>query len=236
MRILITRPEPDNTELKRFIEQHGHQVYAAPMLAFQEIEIAWPDLSHYDAVITTSKSAVRVLSKNQGNREMPLYTVGEQSARLARQNGFTNVVSGPGNVKGLINMIQEEGFEKPLLYIRGKHITVDLKTFLYRHYVDELVIYEMLENTELPDDVYLALENNEIDVVLLYSLRTAKSFFTVIENLGENDAIKEGLKRTIALCLGESVIEYVSKNHEGLVKKIESPSQVQLLETLENLK
>ncbi|MEM8833746.1 MAG: uroporphyrinogen-III synthase [Pseudomonadota bacterium] len=236
MRILVTRPEPDNTELKRFIEQHGHHAYAAPMLAFKELDVVWPDLNDYDTVVTTSKNAVRLFSKNQENREIPLYTVGEQSAELARENGFATVVSGPGSVKGLIDVIQQEDFEKPLLYIRGEHITVDLKTFLYRHHVDELVIYEMLENIELPEDALRALENQDIDVVLFYSLRTAKSFFTAIENLSESDAVKEGLKRTIALCLGESVIEYVSKKHQGFIEKIDNPSQVQLLETLENFK
>ena len=63
-------------------------------------------------------------------------------------------------------------------------------------------------------------------MMLLYSKRTAESFFSAIDGSSAGKAIKMGLKRTTVLCLGNSVLEYVSNKHEGLMSLIKDPSEV----------
>jgi len=235
MRILVTRPEPDNSEMKSFLEENGHEAYAAPMLEFKKTNVVWPNLEDYSAIIVTSKNAVRILCEKTDKRSMSLFTVGDQSADLAKKMGFKDVYSGKGNVKGLIRFLHKKKFYKPLLYLRGRNITTNLSVALVHHDVDELIIYDMIEIPSLPEDVRIAFWKNKIDMVIFYSKRTAESFYWTVESMDQNIRIKMGLKRTIALCLGRGVLEYVSKKHEGTVEQIKNPSSEHLLNKLKKI-
>ena len=86
----------------------GHEGVVSPLLIIEQIEDVALDLDGAQALIVTSRNALRVLAKHpalDAARGLPLFAVGEATARAARALGFATVIEGPGNGAGLAELI-----------------------------------------------------------------------------------------------------------------------------------
>src|SRR5262249_38457908 len=105
MRILVTRPEPDALKLRAALEQRGHQATVEPLLTVSFDDADPIDLQGVQALTATSRNALRALKSHPAlaeARSLPLFAVGEATAREARAMGFGVVIAGAGTAQELV--------------------------------------------------------------------------------------------------------------------------------------
>ena len=108
MRVLVTRPEPDATRQAERLAARGHEPVLAPLLAIESANNVPLELDGAQALIVTSRNALRALASHRdlaASLQLPLFAVGEATAKAATELGFTTVIAGPGTGEELSRLI-----------------------------------------------------------------------------------------------------------------------------------
>jgi len=185
MRLLVTRPEPDNARTAEALRARGHDVTLAPVLRVTPETGADLGGGPWAGVLITSANAVRAIAEHPRKWEclrVPAFAVGRRSAEAARAAGFAEVVSADGNADDLAHLVAARvparQPDHPLLWLAGEDRAGDLAGALAVHgiAVRTVVIYRAVAETALPDEARDALAGGEIDGVLHYSRRSADAF------------------------------------------------------------
>lgn len=232
MRYLITRPEEDAGPLAEAVRALGHDVAVDSMLSITTFDDVQLDTDGVQALLFSSANGVRAFSDISLNRRVPVYTVGEASAAIARDLGFRRVHAAGGDVASLAQLVAgalkpEEGI---LMHVSGTVVARELKDLLQKDgfNVFRVRLYESEPATRLQDKTVAHIAGGEIDGVLFYSPRTAQIFSDlIIEN-----RLTEACRRIRALCLSEAVAEVADKLPWRAVKVAGAPSQSAMLELL----
>lgn len=205
MRVLVTRPAPDGDALSLRLRTAGHQVIAAPLLTIQFEDVGAPDLAAFQAILLTSANGARALARLTDDRALPVLTVGDATARAAREAGFGDVRVADGDVETLAALAQSEldPMAKPLLHVAGSVVAGDLKGALDSagFTVTRLVAYRAEAATGLTDEALDAFREGAIDLALFYSPRTARIF----SDLAQSADIESALQTVTAGCLSGAV-------------------------------
>lgn len=226
--VLITRPEDSAAETAYALNQKGYLSFCEPFLevVFHDVEL--PDMQPYDALVFTSANAVQAFILKNDQRDMIAYCVGEQTLIAVRQAGFKKYKSAQGKVSDLIEMIKNEPIKDKILYVRARDIvqpfTVEGKD------VEEITLYHTEKTKEISQNCLDLMKAGAFSSVLFYSARTAQIFV----ELAEKHGIKECLKQCKALCLGDSMIEYVTNLQWKNVAVAKTPDREGMLQLLEN--
>jgi uroporphyrinogen-III synthase len=165
MRLLVTRPNAEATCEK--LRRHGHLVTSLPLMAFESVP--W-DAEPASALMLTSPQAARSIETPW---PVPVYAVGGATAAAARAAGFTDVRDGGGTVQALVDRVAADGIGR-ILHLAGADRTpVEVPAGLQ---IDTIVVYRarLLPVAGVPD----------VDLVLLYSVRTAGHFAAECDRLG----------------------------------------------------
>ena len=101
MRLLVTRPAEDAAPLAALLEEKGHEVTLEPLLTIEPVDNAVLDFEGVQALLITSANGVRAFAERNAERDLPVLAVGDASASVARELGFTNVESATGDVAAL---------------------------------------------------------------------------------------------------------------------------------------
>jgi uroporphyrinogen-III synthase len=190
MRLLVTRPQPDADRSAEVLRRRGHIVIVAPVL---EVEIianaAWGE-GPYAAVVMTSASAARAISRHERRDELAglaVFTVGRTTAAAARAAGFATVASADGGAAELVRLIAAELGRSGarLLYLAAEQRATDLAAALqpYGLGVETVVIYRTIANPVLVQELRAAL-SDRLDGVLHYSRRSAQTFLAGARDAG----------------------------------------------------
>ena len=214
MRVLVTRPEPDAQDEVEELAARGHEGIASPLLVIEQIKDVALDLDGAQALIVTSRNALRALTKHpalDAARALPLFAVGEATARsCARELGFATVIEGPGNGAGLAELIVAtiEPSAGRLVHLAGETLAFDLKSALEARgfSVTAPVLYRAVPATELAPEALRSIKDGKLDGVILMSPRTAKTFLALLERYG---AVTQG-KRLVCYCISEAVAEVLT--------------------------
>jgi uroporphyrinogen-III synthase len=191
MRLLVTRPEPDALKLRALLEEHGHQAAVEPLLRVSFDDADPIDLEGVQALIATSRNGLRALKSHPGlaeARQLPLFAVGEATAKEARALGFEVVVTGAGTAQELVvHMVSAlDPAAGLLLHLAGDALAGDLRGALEQHGFRVLKpqVYRMLPATALSEDTVEQLAMGEIDGVTLLSPRTAQVYAALMRKQG----------------------------------------------------
>ena len=192
MRLLVTRPEPEAQRLKARLEELGHEVTVEPLLAVSFDDPDPVDVSEAQALVATSRIALRALERQPGlfaiARGLPLYAVGRATAADARRLGFEMVITGAGTGHDLVPQLigSLDPASGPLVHLAGDRLATDLAGELRQHgfQVDTPVVYRMLAATSLTDDVVEQIGMGEIEGVVLLSPRTAAIYVKLLQRHG----------------------------------------------------
>ena len=213
MRVLVTRPEPDASRQAELLSAHGHEPVIAPLLTIEYRDDATLDLAGAQALIVTSRNALRALAAHKQLDEalgVPVLAVGDATAHAAQELGFREVTIGLGTGAALAGLIEQElePKEGPLLYLTGDVIAFDLGAALEAHgfTVRKTMLYQGAPVLALPDEVLAMLKDGKIDGVILMSPRTARIFAALLAKHGAATAGK-GL---ICYCLSEAIAEEIA--------------------------
>jgi len=233
VKVLITRSREDGERLATVLAERGIDSLLAPLL---EIDIfAGPPLAvdGVQAVLATSANGIRAFAERSSERRIPVFAVGDATARLAVNMGFASVSTASGDVDTLAERVIEalpaDGGD--LLHVAGTKVAGDLGGRLGEHgfsYRRE-VIYEAKRVPALDPAAIEAIRTGAIDGILFYSPRTASIFVELAERAG----IKGDLDAVAAYCLSEAVarrIEDLTWRVIGIANRPDQESMLALVE------
>jgi len=213
MRVLVTRPELDARCEAEALLARGHEPVLAPLLEIEFLKDVPLDLEGAQAIIITSRNALRALADHPQRDEvvaLPLIAVGEATAWAGRKFGFHEVTIGPGTGAGLPPIIRREVHPErgALVHIGAEKVAFDLKGALEEdgYVVRRPVLYRSHAVEVLPEPVVSELAGGTIKTVLLMSPRTARIFARVAEREG----LITDAKELVCYCLSKAIAEAVA--------------------------
>jgi uroporphyrinogen-III synthase len=216
VRLLVTRPEPDASETAARLRALDIEAVVDPLLRSVTLTTTLPPADGFAALAITSANALRAL-QDRGEiarlQTLPVYTVGDRSAAVARDLGFAQVVSAEGNVDDLVSLLAHAGVDGPVLYPTARQQAGDLAKALAPHGVMVITaaVYEMQPADRLTSDIAAC------DGALFYSRRTAETFARL--------APKADRARPGMLCLSEAVAAPLMAAHFVRVSLADHPSE-----------
>jgi uroporphyrinogen-III synthase len=179
MRLLVTRPEPDNERTAAVLRAQGHEVVLAPLLHIEAVADADLGPPPWSAILITSANGARALASHPRCGELlalPVLAVGRSSAEAARATGFADVVSADGDAEDLARLARERfaGSPQPLLYLAGEDRSGEIAVPGLT--VHTVVVYRAAKASLFPAAARTALEQGRIDGVLHFSRRSVDSY------------------------------------------------------------
>jgi len=207
LQVLVTRAQDDAEPLAMLLDARGHQALIDPMLIIESVDGPELDVGGVQALLVTSANGARALAQRTPERQLRVLTVGDASARVAREAGFKAVESAGGDVDDLTGLAT--ACLKPeagaVLHAGGNQVAGDLggnlerAGFVYRREV----IYEAHPAAALAEATKTALVVGIIGGVLLYSPRTAAIFVELVQTAD----LATTLESVVAYCLSPTVAE-----------------------------
>ena len=186
--VLNTRPLEDAAELNERLLQLGMTVVSEPLLQISFFDELAPELKKFKALIFTSRNGARAFGRVSAQRDIPVFAVGDSTARFAKEAGFKQVLSADGNVEALAALVARtiEPLSGPLLHVTGSVTAGDLSGELQRlgYKIVREVMYESRISEELSTRTTQMIRNGAVDCIALFSPRTARTFAKLAEYSG----------------------------------------------------
>lgn len=206
-KVLITRPQPAAGEFAQKLEKDGFTCYVAPMTEYVEQNPGIADLSDYQAVIFTSAQTVQLFCRFFKDRYIPVFAVGDATAKAAEGENFRRVYSAKGDGQALVKLMREHKGEfkiRRALHACGEDTAENIGDQLQDDgiYVDRAPLYKADFVEELPGDVVKALKEGEITTVTFLSARTASNFVRLVQAHEELEGMTADLE---AVCISDRV-------------------------------
>jgi uroporphyrinogen-III synthase len=228
MRILVTRPLEDGTEIARLLAGRGHQALLAPLLEphFQDGPLleTGTELEGVAAILATSANGIRALGPRTARRDIPILAVGPQTANGARNAGFTDVRSADGDARALADATAAwVPAGATLLHVCAEDAPGTLSERLNQagFTVRRCALYRIEPATQLPSETQMALRAGSLDAAMFFSPRTAGIFVQLAEGLPT-----EGLT---ALCISRATAEALAPRDFAQIKVAAQPNQDAML-------
>lgn len=230
MRVLVTRPEPDNARTAEALRAQGHEVLLAPLLRIEPVANADLGAPPWAAVLMSSANGARAVAAHPRRGELvmlPALVVGRSSADAARGAGFANVISADGDAGDLARLAAEHlaGARAPLLYLAGEERSGNLASALgvKGMKVHTVVAYRAVKAESFPAEARAALEQGRIDAVLHFSRRSVESYIAC------GDSIAAPALAPVHYCLSARAAEPLRHAGATRIEVAEQPDEAALL-------
>lgn len=173
-RIAITRALPEAERTAEKLRTLGADPIVAPLLEVKDRAFD-ADIGDMQALLFTSANGVRASAHKIANRSLPVLTVGDATARAARDAGFSDVRSAGGDVTALSALANASLDPKAgtLLYLSGADVAADLVGWLIAagFTATRRIVYEARVVAALP-----AIYGQPFDIIAFHSARAARAF------------------------------------------------------------
>lgn len=236
MRLIVTRPEPDDDRTARALIRLGHEAILCPMLDIVSDPNAPIPGGPFQAVVVTSSNAVRALAARADAAvppSLPLLAVGDQTALEAKRAGFSRARSAGGNLDDLVALLAAKlrADAGPLLYAAGEVQAGDLARRMQEHgfTVETSIVYRAVPRAHLSGVARDAIRSASVDGVLLYSRRSAQAFAAALQTAG----LAPLSEKVTLYCLSTAVAEPLGSVAAGKVLVAEAPNQISLFALIE---
>lgn len=230
---LVTRPREDAEGVSQELRQRGLDVIVTPLLDIHYLD-AEVDAGGVQGILATSANGVRALARLLPDRDLPVWAVGDATARMAREAGYHNVEAAGGDVHSLAALVKSRCNPESgaFLHAAGSVVAGDLAGDLGTagFTVRRVVLYEAHTAQAVSAELAEALRGGGIGLALFFSPRTAATFVTLVR--------AAGLERTTATVTAYALSANVARELEALswaaVRVAADPSQAALLAVLEH--
>ncbi|WP_231848927.1 uroporphyrinogen-III synthase [Paramagnetospirillum magneticum] len=216
------------------LKQRGLDVMVEPLLDIAPVEGAKPDLGGAQGILVTSANGIRALGRLTPGRELPVWAVGDASARAAREMGFTRVESAGGDVETLAELVAARVDPQggALLHAAGTVTAGDLSGRLSAlgFQVRRQVLYRAVTATRLSDGLRDALRNGQLHLALFFSPRTARTFATLAVEAG----VRDSLAAIAAYGLSANVSAELGPLPWRVLRQAAEPTQAALLAAIDD--
>lgn len=200
--ILITRPCPEAGLTSDVLQGMGYQTQVDPQITIQAVEV--DKIEQTDVVIFTSANGVRYAPEVLLSWQPLIYAVGDNTAQIAQNKGFSRVISAGGDVHQLAKLLRnnlQEGTQ--ILHVCGRHSQRgDLENLESAGFkINDCIVYDAIASLQLSHNTCEKLKNNIITSALFFSPRTAKIFVTNLKR----SALENRAETVTAYCISQSV-------------------------------
>jgi uroporphyrinogen-III synthase len=230
MRLLVTRPEPDNERTAATLRAKGHDVMLAPMLRIEAVANVDLGAPIWCGILLTSANSARALVAHPRRGELlalPVLAVGRASADVARAAGFADVSSADGDADDLVRCAAARfaGARSALLYPAGEDRSRDLAGALSAQgvAVHTVVAYRAVAANEFSAEVRDALAQGRIDGVLHFSRRSVDSYLLC------GRTIQRAALAPMHYCLSERAAEPLRLAGAGRIAVSAHPDETSLI-------
>ena len=234
-RVLVTRPEPGASRTARRLAEAGFEPVVLPLTEIRPLTVGpLAQSTTVDAVAVTSANAIRHTPRQliETLAGKPLFAVGNRTAGLAREAGFSQVFEGEGGAVGLAGqMTAQLGPDAQVLYICGRIRRPEFEAALAGGglAVDALETYDTVEIDQPADFVVSACRNEPIDEALVFSAGTAEAVSSIVRLAGAAHLFAN----TCYFCISERVAAALTGIDRGHIYVAEVPDEDALMTLLE---
>ena len=225
MRVLLTRPQHDSEQTAQRLAAHGIDSLIAPLIEITDIPGAVVDLRAVQAILVTSANGARAVARALPERDVPLFTVGDASAQVARDCGFSNVTSARGDVGALAALVRMkvDPLAGALVHVTGSAVAGDLAAELasFQYAIRRCQLYRSRTVETLPAAARQALAAGSLDAALFYSPRTAGHFAALVTAAG----LAAACTTITAVCLSATVADALADLSFAAVRVAAAPDQ-----------
>lgn len=217
MRVLITRAQPDADTFAAKLDAADIGSVIAPIFSVRPTTDIPPEMEDVSGLLMTSANGVRAFAALCPERDLPVYAVGDATARAARAAGFDDVVSADGDVVDLAALVRRlaDPTKGALLHPAGRERAGDLRVLLgqFGFTVRREVIYRAAVAEVLPTEAMYALREGVLDGAAFFSPRTADAFVTLVKDAG----LASNCADLVAFCLSQAVSNALAEAPEAPV-------------------
>jgi len=234
-RVLVTRPRNEARSLAALLAARGMDAVIAPMIEIVGRDAALPGFVGVQAILCTSANGVRALARASDERAVPVFAVGDATARAARAAGFAAVDSAGGDVDGLARLVRDR--LRPaggrLLHVAGSEVAGDLAGALGAagFAVERAVLYEARPAAALAPETARLIDDGAIDLALFFSPRSAAVFARLVEAAGASG----GLAATTALSISAAADAALGRLSFRVRRIAAAPTQAALLALVDEM-
>ena len=227
MHIVITRPKEDSFHLIEKLRRLGHLITHLPVIKIEKLQTKKINLENYKAVIFTSSNAIRFMNIEKFDLKIKCFCVGSATESTAKQAGFINTYSSEGTVDSLIELIIRTLDTKSgkLLYLSSEFISKNLDNDLIKagYSVERISNYTSLPIEQIDETTLNFLKKNQPDVFFIYSSKSAKNLFDLINKY----SLLNIVTHSNLMCISEKVL-LVLKQIKWKKEFIFSPGEEEL--------
>lgn len=173
MRVLVTRPEPAASTTAAALTALGHQALVAPLLHTRAQHWVPPETPPQALLVTSANAVLHGGAALRRYHTLPVFAVGAATASALRSADFADVRPVGPDVAATLAAAQAHGVTV-LLYLAGANRTAAVPVAGLLVHVR--TVYAARRVRALPAAALAALAAAQIDVVLLYSARSARCF------------------------------------------------------------
>ena len=169
--VWVTRTDPFNRLTAKRLAGAGYEPLSAPALRVVALP-ARPLTAVPDALVFTSLNGVRMHRFSPALADLPVFAVGDHSARFARARGYSRVTSAAGNITDLCRVIRL-GLSAPadILHVGAVSPAGDMAAMLGSSYrVRRLPVYD-IEESDPRDLEWIAGRLEAIGHIIVHSPR-----------------------------------------------------------------
>jgi len=232
-KLIITRPMEDAAPLAAALASMGVETMSAPLMSIEIKPGPQPDLSGVQALLFTSANGVRAFAARSSARDIPVYAVGNATARISKDLNFSHVISANGDVDDLAALVCNacSPADGELFHACASVVAGDLSGALAARgfRVARHVLYEAKAAAALPGDMIRAIRDRNAHGVIVYSPRTAHILDALLEDADLSEAASE--MKLFALSQNVNTAS-TSKWHERIIAA--HPCQESLLEAVQS--
>lgn len=237
MRLLITRPLHQVHATLDVLQSDGHQCITSPMLNRQFLDLPQPT-GKVQMIVFTSRNAVEGLARLWSGTvpdHITAYAVGTATREAAIVAGFSKTIACSGNARDLVAEVSSslqlkapgQAANLQILYPCALQPAHDLVALFALQGLNcsAWPVYKMEETEEFSSEARSALLSGQVDGVLLYSARSAKTFaklFLQLESpakIPELFAFSESICNVLPLTLAKTC-RFAKKPHENELRLI----------------
>ncbi|MEQ8167053.1 MAG: uroporphyrinogen-III synthase [Alphaproteobacteria bacterium] len=228
---LVTRPWEDAEPLAHALQSQGYRPVVEPLLGIEDLHTPLRPPDDLQAIAVTSTNGVRALARRAHLDlwHVPVFTVGDASARAARAAGFRHVTSAAGDVAALARCLVQnlDPAAGPVLHVSGANAAGDLAGRLAGEGFDakRVALYRAEPARRLSEAARALFRARAVALALFFSPRTGETFV----RLANRDEIGPDCAETVALCLSPAVAKKISILPWRAVVIADKPDQDSLL-------
>jgi uroporphyrinogen-III synthase len=237
--VLITRPKEDAEILSHQLNEFNIPHMIASMMEVKQEALTAPvraalKQSPLQGIILTSRHAAVCLASIDISKELPVYAVGDATAKSAQDAGFTNISTTGNTAESLYEYISTHNTANAgsLFYPHGYDLAFDMEGELIAKGFS--VIGAQAYNAEkietLSSHFIHSLTSGEISHVTFFSKRTAQSYQDRMLKFG----LEEPHRNMTALCIRDTLVSAISGLTWRDIKSATAPSYESMLELIRN--